>query len=165
MDGVIFDNILLKFDIEQNDIVLKYSDLGGSVNQVAIKKEKVDQFTLDDRVFIPYPILLESDSTLFCEQVVNGEIDYLVLRTKTFMLTNLAEITDYIYRETTKQFLVIEENIIPFKSNGDLYKLYPQFKQDIKRYLRSANLSPRKANIADRQKMVSYCNQLIGGQN
>lgn len=158
-----YDNLDLKYDIEKNMIVLKYSAINGSVMRISLKKENIDNFVMNGRLFVPYTWTHQYDTAKFCEVVASGEMNYLILKTKTLMLSN-GGLTDYIYREHIKQFLQINNQLIPFKTRRNIYHLYPEHKQELRRYLRSEGLDPRKNRISDREAMVKYCNQLISGQ-
>lgn len=164
IDSILFMDLELKYDIEQNSVILRYENIDGAIIQLALKKEEIVNFTLNNRKFVPYPGSSLFDTTKYCEVITEGEIDYLVLRSKLLMLSNGAAITRYVYREAVKQLLVIDGDIINFKSKRDIYKLYPQHKPEIKRFIRDEGLSPRKSNIADRSLLVSFCNQLISGE-
>jgi len=159
-----YDNLDLKYDIEKNKIVLKFTNINSSVLQISLKKENIHNFVMNGRLFVPYPGIHEYDTAKFCELVVSGEMNYLILKTKVLMLLNGGR-SDYIYREYIKQFLLINNQLIPFKTRRNIYNLYPQHKQELRRYLRSQGLVPMKNRINDRKAMIKYCNQLISGQN
>ena len=159
-----YDNLDLKYDIEQNQIVLKFTNINSSVLDISLKKENIDNFVMKGRLFVPYPGTHKYDTAKFCELVVSGEMNYLILKTKVLMLSNGGN-TDYVYKEYIMQFLLINNQLIPFKTRRNIYNLYPEHKQELRRYLRSQGLDPMKKRINDRKAMIKYCNQLISGQN
>ncbi len=159
-----YNNLDLKYDIEKNKIILKFTNINGSVSQISLRKQNIDNFVMDGRLFVPYPGTHKYGAEKFCELIASGEINYLILKTKAFTLSNGGS-TDYIYKEYIKQFLQINNQLIPFKTRRNIYNLYPEHKQELRRYLRSQRLEPIKNRIDDRKAMVKYCNQLISGQN
>lgn len=159
-----YDNLDLKYDIEKNKIVLKFTNINSSVMQISLKKENIDNFVMNGRLFVPYPGTHEYDTAKFCEVVVSGEMNYLILKTKVLFPLN-GGTTDYIYIEYIKQFLLINNQLIPFKTRRSIYNLYPEHKQELRKYLRSQGIDPMKNRINDRKAMIKYCNQLISGQN
>ena len=159
-----YHDLDLKYDIEKNKIVMKFTNIKGSVAQISLNKENINNFVMNDRLFVPYPGTSKFDTAKFCEVIASGEINYLILKTKTLTLSKGGN-TDYAYKEYTRQFLQINNQLIPFKTRSVIYNLYPEHKQELKRYLRSQGLDPMKNRIRDREAMVKYCNQLISDQN
>ncbi len=159
-----YHDLDLKYDIEKNKIVLKFANIQGAVWQISLKKDNINNFVMNGRLFVPFPGSNKYDTAKFCEVIVSGEINYIILKSK-FLTILKGGITDYEYKEYIKQFLYINNQLIPFRSRRVIYHLYPEHKQELKRYLRSQRLYPMKNRIRDREAMIKYCNQLISDQN
>lgn len=154
----------LKYDIEMNQIVLKFTNIDNAALQISLRSENINRFVMNNRLFIPFPEINEEGLIQFCEVIIAGEISYYILKYKTLMLSR-GGTTDYIYQEYAKQFLQINNRLIPFKTRRIIYNLYPEHKQKLKSYLRSQGLIPGRNRINDRKAMVEYCNQLVSDQN
>jgi hypothetical protein len=159
-----YHDLDLKYDIEKNKIVLKFANIQGSVVHISLKKDNINNFVMNGRLFVPFPGTNKFDTAKFCEVIVSGEINYIILKTK-FLTLLTGGVSDYEYKEYIRQFLYINNQLIPFKTRRVIYNLYPEYKQELKRYLRSQGLDPMKNRIRDREAMVKYCNQLISDQN
>lgn len=159
-----FNNLNLKYDIERNKIVLKFNDINNAVLQISLNQENIDNFVMNGRLFVPFPGTNQNDTVKFCEVIASGEINYLILKTKILMLSNGGQ-TDYTYREYIKQLLQINGQLIPFKTRRSFFNLYPEHKQEMRKYIRSQGLCLSRNRINDRGAMVTYCNQLISGQH
>lgn len=159
-----YDTLDLKYDIERNQVVLKFANTHQALLQISLRTENINRFVMNDRLFIPFPDNNEEGMIQFCEVLVTGEISYYLLKNKVLMLSR-GGLTDYIYQEYAKQYLEINDRLIPFKTQRTLYNLYPEHKQQMKRYIHSQGLQPGKRKINDRKALVEYCNQLITGQN
>jgi hypothetical protein len=160
----IYANLDLKYDIEMNQVILKLTNINNAVLQISLRSESINRFVMNNRLFIPYPGINEQGIIQFCEVIVTGEMHYLILKNKKLMLSR-GGITDYIYQEYIKQFLLVDNRLIPFKSRRTIYNLYPEHRQTLKRYLRSQGSIPGRNRINDRKAMVEYCNQLVTEQN
>ncbi len=159
-----YDSLDLKYDIERQQLVLKFTNIHQAILQISLRTENIKRFVMNGRLFIPFPGIKEENVNQFCEVIIAGEISYYILKNKILMLSR-GGTTDYIYQDYNKQFLEINNRLILFKTHRTLYNLYPEHKQTIKRYLRTQRLQPRRSRINDRKAMVEYCNQLIIGQN
>ncbi len=158
-----YDTLDLKYDIERDQLVLKFTNVHHAIIQISLITENINRFVMNDRLFIPYPGIHKQGSIQFCEVVVSGEINYLVLKNKILMLSK-GGVADFMYQEYVKQFLLVNDRLIPFK-RPVLFNLYPEHKQELKRYLRSQGLYLGRKRINDRKAIVEYCNRLVTEQN
>lgn len=160
-DKIIYENLLLKYDIEKNSIILSFTNINGSSFQISLKKNLITSFTMDNYIFVQHPGTNEYDTAWFSELLTDGEISYLVLRKKALTLNQGSGSRGYYYKENVKQYLYINGDLMPFRTKKSLFRLFPVHKQEIRKFLRSAKLSPTKKRIADRAAMIRYVNELI----
>lgn len=165
INDLIFEDLLLKYDVEKNEIILRFININYSSLLITLRKSLINRFTLGERVFIPYPGSNIYDTTKFCEVLATGPVSYLMLKAKQPKVSSNTGSKDYYYQETVKQFIQIDDRIEPFRTRRKLFKLYPQHKNEIKRFIRRERLQPYKKRTEDRAAMIMYCNKLIEEQN
>ena len=163
-DGITFTDLLLRYDIEENSVVLNFRNINGSSHQIELKKNNIESFTLEGKVFVPLPEGVMNDSTWFCELMAEGDVDYLVLRYKSLKVKGGSGSSGYYYREDMKQLLRNDDMVVKFKSKRTLFRLYPHHKQEIKKYMKERQIYPYRFRMEDRAAMVRYCNYLTGGE-
>jgi len=159
-DNRVYKNVDLKYDIESNQVILKYQSLNHSEQQIAIQKEHIDTFWMNDRTFVPFPDYRPDSSIIFCELLVSGEIDFLVLKRKILQLTN-GGTNDFEYQEYVNQYLRIEDQLIQFKGERMIYRLFPQVKRELRKFKKSEGLILWRSKIHDRKIMIEHCNMLL----
>lgn len=159
MDGVTFDNLLLKLDIESNDLVLNTSNLSNQSIQLCLQKERVSELVMDNRKFIKFPGE-ENNNFHFCEVCCEGQIIYIVTRNKTLAIASSGS-ADFKYKEYIKHYLLIDGEVIRFTGKRTLFNLFPDKKQELRRFINTNSISLSRKNTDDRSKLVEYFNSII----
>ncbi len=160
IDGELFDNLLLMYDISSNQLVLNTVNLNNQAMHICLDKYSISEFTLNDRRFIKFPGEVINDNNYFCEVCADGKISYLLIIDKVLAVSTGGS-TDFKYKEYYANYLLIDDQLIRFKSRRMLYKLFPEHKQMLKKFISQNSLVPSAKNIEDRARLVNYCNSLI----
>lgn len=165
INGVLFENLDLKYDIEKNMLAINFSTIHNSEYQIALNNEKIEYFYIGDRLFKPYPGSNQYDKMKFCEVMTEGRISYYVLKTKFLNVSSEAQNNAYQYKIETKQFLIKDSLVFNFKNRRDLFKLVPENKTAIKKFKREKGHFFLQKYISDRSEIVSYSNSLVKDKN
>jgi hypothetical protein len=72
LNGVVYENQDVKYDIYNQHIVLDFNDMTGASRSIILRPEIVDLFILDDRLFKKYP--QEGNVERFGQVIYEGEI-------------------------------------------------------------------------------------------
>jgi hypothetical protein len=160
-EDAVFENLSLRYDIEVNRIVLQFTNTHGSNMQIALENTAVKSMTIDGRRLVPFPGKIGTDSTIFCEEVAGGEMSYLVLRSRMMAVQNGPGNRGYYYKENVSQWLLSDSLLVPFRSKKNIYRLCPEYKQEIKQYMRSEKIYPSRWRMDDRAALVRFCNTLL----
>lgn len=160
INGVRFTNLLLKFDIVEDILVLNTSNLNKQTIQVCLNMNSISEFYLGEKKFIKFPVKDDSTKELFCQVCAEGKLSYLVTKSKTLAITSESA-TSYKYNEQINNYLLYEGRLIKFKGKRTIYKLFPELKQDIRKFSYQNALTMPRKNIVNRAILVEYCNQLI----
>jgi len=164
LDGILFTNLSLRYDIYQNQIVMYFIARENAPYHLSLNKNRIERFWMDNRLFVPFPRSRDSLNRVFCEVMAEGDADYLVLVVKEMVLTNGSGMTDFEYKETIKQYLYVDEVLIPFTSKRALFRLNPEEKRNLKDYIRQNRLTMRRSDLANRAKLVSHYNFILSNR-
>lgn len=160
IDGVQYENLLLKYDISSNSLVLNTINLNSQAIQLSLNKNSVSEFTLDNRKFIRFQGKDHFSKHDFCEECVTGTLNYLQIRNKVLSVATGGS-TDFKYKIYIADFLLLDNELIRFNSKRVLYKLFPEHKKEIKHFIFHNSLSPGRKNTDDRIRLIEYCNSLL----
>ncbi|MCA1756050.1 MAG: hypothetical protein LC649_01140 [Bacteroidales bacterium] len=161
----VFRGLKLKYDNYLNRIILMYTSTDNAVYQVGLRPGNIVRATIGGNEFIPLPVFADSINTPFAEVISDGEVQYLVTRLKTLQITSGSGSSDYVYKENFRQYLCHNGTLIPFKGKNSLFRLFPELKEDLKRFIRMTNIYPTRKNTQDRAKLIDYCNTLLAGND
>jgi len=160
LEGINFDVLQLRYDIHSGQIILNTSEYTNSGLQLVLKKDRIESFMMEGVLYQPYP----EDNTIsgkqFCQVLVEGEVDFLIIKSKNLKVTSTG-LSDFAYQELEQRVLRIHDELIPFISRRSLIKLYPEFKTAFKEYITRNRLKARKMSLSDQADLIAYCNTLI----
>lgn len=159
----LFTGLKLKYDNYLNKIILMYSSTDNAVYQVGLRPGNVVRATIGGNEFIPLPGYSDSTNTPVAEVISDGEVQYLVTRLKTLQITNGSGSSDYVYKENLNQYIFYNGTLTPFKGRNTLFRIFPELKEDLKRFIRMSNIYPTRKNITARGNLIDYCNTLLSG--
>jgi len=163
INNVKFDSLPLKYDISSNMLVMNTINFTDSYLQLSVKKENIEFFTLNDRLFLPFDAPLGVKGPVFYEQITHGSISLFVSKTKELKLTP-GRLTDYSYILSTKRLLQINDKLIKYRGRSTLYKQFPDLKDQLRLYLRNHKLRFKKLKLQDHAVLINYCNNLLEQQ-
>jgi hypothetical protein len=161
----LFTGLQLKYDNYLNKIILMYTSTDNAVYQVGLRPGNIVRATIGGNEFIPLPGYTDSINTPVAELISDGEVQYLVTRLKTLQITNGSGSSDYVYKENLSQYIFYNGILTPFKGRNSLFRLFPELKEELKRFIRMSNIYPTRKNIAARGNLIDYCNTLLSGND
>ena len=159
INGITFNNLLLRFDISEDILVLNTSNLNAQTIQVCLDMDAISEFSLGDNKFIAFPVQDDSGKAVFCQVCAEGKLSYLVTRNKKLSISSEST-TDYKYEEQVNNYLLYEGRLIKYKGKRTIYKLFPELKQEIRKFSYQNALTIPRKNIVNRAILVEYCNSL-----
>jgi hypothetical protein len=160
IDNILFDSLLLKYDICLNELVCHTANLMGSNIPVSLNKEKISRFTLGGNEFIPFPAIDSSRGIRFCEVLAKGPVSLLLLQSKRYRVPASGS-AGFIYEASSRLYLLRGKELIPYKGRRTLIHLYPDLKGPMQDFIRSEKLRPGAKHPADHARLVGFCNTLL----
>jgi hypothetical protein len=161
MDGVDFDNLLLRYDISTDQVILNSADFTNAAIQLVLKKDLIGQFTMNGYTFEPYPEDDPFNGRRFCQVYFNGDkIDLLILRSKKLKVTPTG-LSEFEYQLNEEIKIRFNDELIPYRGRKSLMRIFPDLKQELKTYLRNNKLKMRRMSLPEHGRYISYCNQLL----
>ncbi|HOW30052.1 MAG TPA: hypothetical protein PLP88_00665 [Bacteroidales bacterium] len=158
--GVNFDNLDLNYDVYNQQLVLKYLNRLGAVNQIIVSDAWLEGFTLDDMHFC---LLQNADTTKRIYRVFgSGEITLLRYYSKTLALDNQLSSRNFRFSNLRfENYLRTSSGMRAFKGNRNFVSLFDAGKQpNIRKYLHEKRIRLRKAGDRELTELITYCNQL-----
>lgn len=159
IDNLLFDSLLLKYDIFDNKLVLNTANISNSAVSLCINMDKTSRFGINGHNFVPFPSGKDVSGRRFSEALVEGTLSYLVLKRKDLNIDGAG--VDFSYKTYEHQYLLFNNELIKFKSKRTFFKLFPAFKDELKKYIRQENLKMPGKRPENLIKLTEYCNTLL----
>ncbi|MFY0608453.1 MAG: hypothetical protein JXR10_17165 [Cyclobacteriaceae bacterium] len=156
--GQVYDSIYLFYDIYKDQLIIQHpSELiyfGLGIKPI---QQNVDWFTLDGHFFRNYSTPISNLGKGFFDELFIGEtVNLLAKRSKMIKTDN-----DIQFTNIDKLVIGIDGNYKRFNRKSSLWKIFPEYKKQIKGYIRSNNLSISKDNESELIMLTRYCDGLL----
>lgn len=141
-----YSDVFIKFDILNQDVLLRYKNSVGSINHMVLQKNFISEFTIDDKKF--KKLHFDETGTQFFQVLKsNKKIGCIYLWKKTLTVSSAPNKNYYNYSDANKTtYLVINGSLKRYKNKHSFVKLFPEELQDrIKKYLKHRKISLRAA--------------------
>ncbi len=138
-----YQDIYLKYDIYNQDMILQYSPFIGGTDQILLKNEFISEFKIDGKLFRKYSF--SETSTRFYQVVTSGKIYCLYLWEKEL---NFSTLSSYNFSpQKKKSYIVKNSKLYRFKSKKQFRKLFPvQHQKKIKQFIRNNKIRLKNAS-------------------
>jgi hypothetical protein len=164
VDGIQYINVLTKYDLIADALIMKVKIKNGEQKLLNLNKFQIDSFAIGDSLFtniyklnpneVKYPTYLLN--------VYSGKISLLISFNKIF-INNYNNISPYGEFSKTKSELLLYEGsqLTNIKNKKDfLNYFHDTHRKDINQFLKKNKIKIRKSQIAQFQELMKYCNFL-----
>jgi len=159
IDSLLFDNLLLKYDILENKLVLNTVSFSNSPVLLCLNLQKTKRFVMDGRNFIPFPPEKDSPDPRFSESLVEDTLSFLILKRKVLKVEGGS--VDYSYETYEDPYLLFNDELLKFRSRRTLFRLFPVHKNELKKFIRQENLTFFRKRPENLRRLTEYCNTLL----
>lgn len=162
VNGIQYENILIKFDIVNQEIVLQFSYIHGGNNQIVLNSGNVSEFKLDGRLFKKFA--LPGKGNTFLQVIAEDKITCLYSWRKQLVSQRYSVENPYRYSDQeSKSYLLVDEQLIEYRGRKSFIKIFPEeLHQNIKKYFKTNNIKLNSASDNTMKQLVSYCSRISG---
>jgi hypothetical protein len=157
--GVLFDDQLLKYDIENDELVL-HGKVNKSYIDILLHKSHIDSFLIADRFFINSTHLFSIDTlNKFFELIYRNNSSFLIEYYKEFR-TDYNEKTPHgRYTSAKKRYFIFENNeLFEVTRKSKFLRFFRQDKRDIRKFMKKNKIRYKKAQQTELKRLMEYCN-------
>lgn len=160
--GKVFQNIPVKYDLVQDEMVIKVKNTGNTERIIAMSKKQVDSLVLNNALFVNSRILTEENSgPSFYEVVFPGELSLVKKYEKRFIgLYNSSTPRGKFSDLNSGNLLFNGEQFIPVDSKKSFVRYFGNTrKKEITHFIREKNINYRKATNEQLVHLMQFCTQ------
>lgn len=155
-----FEDILLNYDIYNQELILKYQDIHGADNLIKLSKAWLRGFYLYSREFIS--LETENGQKEFFQVIGRDSLKVLYHWEKKMTLSKEVGKSNYHFSEPGKAMYLYKHGVFyRFKNNKSFIEYFePDLRDSIKKYLAQYKISVKKASDENMLSLINHCNQL-----
>lgn len=165
VNGVVYENQHLKYDIYNQLIVLEFNDMTGALRSIILRNEILDQFILDDRLFKKIPH--EGSAERFGQVIYEGEISCFYFWKKRYSVDSKVGQNQYSFSDPIRQsYLMTDGQVILYKGKRSFLNCIPaQERVQIKAFMKKNRIRIRKESDTDMRLFLENINQIRQDEN
>jgi len=159
--GKVYEDLDLKYDIYNQQLLLKYANTGGATLIIELSKSWLDGFSISQANF-EYKPGLEGQPCLF--QVIKYDLVQVnYYWKKDLVLDNVFGTMTYTFTKAKRQQFVVCDGIIKnYRTNKEFINAFPaQVQKQISEHIKKNKIKVNKAANVSMHELVKYCNSLL----
>jgi len=167
ISGTTFDSVLLKYDIQIDEVILKTRINDSTFTKVVLNKSLVDSFSVHNKFFAHSRHLpFEAEEDRYCEVIHHEKMVALKTYKKEFIrkYTNSAPHGSFSSANTHK-YIIINGHTHKTDRRRAFLRLFPDHRKSLRKFCRNHDINFRKANTNQLQKLFNYCEKLLTNQH
>jgi len=159
ISGKTFGNIMLNYDIYNQQLVMKTIDPTGAESIIELSKAWLEEFHLENKDFILFG---KDDDKRFYQVLGTGPSFILYYFSKNIKLDATYGTTQYAFKPPDKSMYLLRGNdLFPFSNNRSFLNLWDEYEQvELKKYLKKNKINVKKASDKAMLEMIGLLNNL-----
>jgi hypothetical protein len=155
-----FEDVLLNYDIYNQELILKYKDLHGADDLIKLSKAWLSSFYLNHREFVSLPT--ENGQKGFFQVIGGDSLKVLYHWKKNMSLSKEVGKSNYHFSEPGKtMYLYRNEVFYRFRNNKSFIEYFePEQRDSVKEHLAQDKINVKKASDESMLKLINHCNHL-----
>ncbi len=158
--GKAYDNLLINFDIYNQQLIVKYQGKSGDIYPIIVSDAWLEAFSFKN---LDFKVFSSNDTLKHIYQVLGSGPDYILyFWKKKFKLDNSFGATNHSFSRPVREMnLFIDNRILQYRNNKSFYSNFsPEKQAAIKEYLHKYKIRVKNATDNKMTELISYCNSL-----
>jgi len=165
--GKEYPNLLLKYDVLNNEIVLN-TQINEYKRLLSINKSQIDSFLIESRLFVNSRIITNiTKEQTFYEKINNNEYCLLVKYKKVFLKTYNNLSPNGRFSSLKKDFILLHNGVLKNANTSNLLiKGFENIdKKKVKIYMKQNGINYSNASSRELKELMTYCNTITSAKN
>lgn len=162
LKGREFNDVLLKFDIEQQKLILKGFVDSLKFEIIVLNDNYVKNFVLHDKYFVNISNLLQTKTQKgFYELIYHGNFVFVKSYQKEYLGVYSNRYPNGKYSQTKVEKFIIKNNIkYRIKNKKSIYLIFPEQKLLLKKFMKDNKIKLRKASNNSLNILMQYIDEV-----
>lgn len=161
VSGRTFTHQWLKYDLNNQQFVLFYTNYNGQPGQIILHHPVIDSVRMENSLFIPnrHPLIRQP----FVQQIHKGKLSCTIAWSKDLTLNNMGHQAGYQYsKQHAQYYLHYKESDYRFNSKSSFLRIFnPMERAEIRKYISSHHLKFKKMNDQQLRDLIIFCEHTL----
>jgi hypothetical protein len=156
--GVTYTDILLNYDILNQQLLMEYSDAPGISQVIILSDAWIEKFSINERNFAIIQVS-ENEKRIF-QEIGTGQARILYFWKKYMHLESIVGGMRMTFSKPSREMnLFTEGKIVRYRDNKSFISLFmPENKEKLRGYFRNNRINVKKASDKIMEELINYCN-------
>lgn len=158
LNGKIFKNTLLNYDVYNQDILMSYTDKYGSESILKLSNLNIESFSILDKKFEVF-----GDQNKIYQSIGDGKIKVFYAWMKIIQFKSTNDYRNYRFSKLIQTRYIFQNNkLCSYKNNRSFLKCFDEkLRLEVKAYMKKNKIKVKKASDNTIYDLLTYCNSLI----
>jgi hypothetical protein len=160
ISGREFNNQIVRYDIYNQDVVLEYEDLYGGNNNIVLRNDWIESFTLGNKKFKKM-VGPDGDEKIY-QEIYSDSISCYYHWKKDYLLKLSSGVQNYYFTDPIrKAYLFINNVYYPFRNKRQFIKIISDdLQKEVKGYMKKNRIRIKHISDAEMRELIIYCNSI-----
>ncbi len=164
VNGTTYNDVLLRYDICNQQVILEYNYTHGGINQVILNNEFISEFEIFNKLFRKFNFPLTGEK--FFQVIPSDSIAFLLSWKKDMIPGGSFSQSAYEYtREKKKTYLMLHDNLWLIKGNKSLTRALSNHAPEIRKYMNQNKVKLRNSTDEVLADLVKFCSNIYFNSN
>jgi len=162
INGQVYEEIELKYNIERDKLILKTSDRSGKSLFIILNDELIELFQIGEHLFINSSMLSSRKRlNTYLELIYDEEIMFL----RSFIKTHLSEYSDKnpfgrYSTQKSQSYIFSNSELYHVGTKKSFLEYFEPQRKEIKKYLKKNKIKYKDASNIELINLMTFCNEL-----
>lgn len=157
--GITYNNLLINYDVFHQQLLFRYTENSGAVNQIIISDAWLESFSFNGLNFE----IIRGEGTKDIYQVL-GKGPFMILYkwSKELKLDTSYGATNYVFSNLKREMFLLHNGLkMKYWNNKSFLSLFnPEIKEDLKRYLKDQRINVKKADDRKLEDLITFSSRI-----
>jgi hypothetical protein len=165
IDGKLYENQTIRYDIYNQMMVLDYKDRSGAPRSIVLRNEWIDYLIIDGYQFKKYPG--EDGLERFGQVIHEGNFSCIYFWEKKYAPDLQQGEQHYRFSDPQLQAnIVVQDHFYSYSGRRSFLRCFPKtYKAEIKKYMKERRIRIRRVTNPEMKSLMIFINQLSGHED
>lgn len=158
LKGVVYNNLLINYDVFHQQLLLNYTENSGAVNCIIISDAWLESFSFSG---LNFEVINGEGIKEIFQVIGKGTFRVIYKWRKEYNLDTSYGATNYVFSSLKRgMFLLKNGSKMKYWNNKSFLSLFnPEIKDDLKEYLKDQRINVRKADVRKIEALITFSNR------